>query len=67
MGSKTVLYEIHRTTNRQDALEAMIFVFPIGCYPPEEPDFMPLLSPELKRVVIQEQKPNRPIVRKRPP
>jgi len=46
MGGKhflSVWYEIHATTNRQDALETMIASFPINDIPRKEPSFMPLM------------------------
>jgi hypothetical protein len=62
-----VWYEIHGTTNRQDAREAMIVFLPIGWYSPEVPNCMLLMPPAPKELAPAEQKPNKPIVQGRHP
>jgi hypothetical protein len=69
-GSKRFLnawYEIQGTTNRQDALETMIVLSPIGFWSARRTHFVLLMTPAPKDLGTAEQKPNKPIVQGRRP
>jgi len=69
-GSKRFLnawYEIQGTTNRQDALETMIVLSPIGLLIRPGTHFVLLMTSAPKDLVTAEQKPNKPIVQGRHP